>query len=280
MKKIALIIGTGAFGPIAVQVLPKNTYITEIFALPGCPLTNDHPHQVFDLDQLSPTFKALAEFAPDEVCMIGGVNLTDTHRQNLVSHFTTLFGIDALSQFHDPKTIPGDQAASFMMAKIIADIGANIIGIHQLIPDLITPQGQIGAVVCPENLHRQIPTAISQCLAHARQDKGQAVIIADNELCAAEQRSGTAAMLANYAATSPKTDKSAILIKCARPGQPLAIDMPAIGPDTIDQAANAQIGLILVEAARSLLIERVALIAKADAAGIALLGINVEEDDG
>lgn len=279
MKRIAFIIGTGAFGPIALQALPKNTYVTAIFALPGCPLISDHPHQLFDLDQLAPTFAALSEFAPDEVCMIGGVTLSDTHRQNLVDHFTALFGLDALKQFHAVETIPGDQAASIMMAKIIANIGAKIIGIHQLVPELISPEGQIGAIPCPDNLHRQIPTAITQCLAHARRDKGQAVIIANNVRCEAEERSGTAAMLARYAA-SRQTDTVAILIKCARPGQSLAIDMPAIGPDTIDQAANANIGLILVEAGRSLLIARAALIAKADAANIALLGIVVEDSDG
>lgn len=278
MKRIAFIIGTGALGPIAMSAIADKDFAVEIFAFPGCPLSGTH--QIFDLESISTALGTLSRFKPDTVCMIGGVTLTAAHRQSLADHFITLFGEDSFFEFLHPQGIIGDQTVSMMMVKIIAHMGAKIVGIHQLIPELVSPKGQIGAHKVSENLTRQIPDAISQCLAHARQDKGQAIIVANGTVQAVEEIDGTAAMIARFAANNDHPQEPAILIKCARPGQPLAIDMPAIGLDTIDQALNANIKLILVEAGRSLLIERNRLIAKANAANIALMGISVEDSNG
>lgn len=284
MKKLAFIIGTGDLGPIALNALPTDTYNSKIFALPDCPPTHGFARQIFDLDNFANAFAALAEFAPDIVCIIGGVKLTASHRQQFGDFFRDKFGKDSFTDLRQAETHSapdqpiGDQIVSLMLVKTITSTGAKLTGIHQLAPDLITPQGQIGThLIAPDNAG-EIDTAISLCLAHARADKGQAIITQNGVIVEKEDHSGTAAMLVRHAATSPPADPMTILVKCARPNQPLTIDMPTIGPDTIDQAITANIKLIILEAQRSLMIDKSTIIAKANAANIAILGVNIGAD--
>lgn len=273
MTKCALILGSGSLGPIAAHAVLASKYNTQILTLPGNALDPALPQTPFDLNNIADALNSLTAFQPDLVCMIGGVTFTQNHRQQLATYFAEIFGQDKLSHF--PSEI-GDQVASVMMVKIIENLGARTLGIHELLPDLLCPLGQLGDIVCPPPLQTQISSAISHCLRHAKRDKGQAIILRDGQVCEKETMSGTADMLARYAKSSPPAAPKSILIKCARPGQPLAIDMPTIGPDTITQAKHCNIGLIILEAHRSLLIERHELISRANSANIALLGVSTE----
>jgi DUF1009 family protein len=64
-----------------------------------------------------------------------------------------------------------------------------------------------------------------------------------------------------------------VLAKAAKPKQPLSIDLPAIGPDTVARAAEAGIGVIVVEPGRALLLDRAAMAAAAERHGITIIGL-------
>ena len=55
-----------------------------------------------------------------------------------------------------------------------------------------------------------------------------------------------------------------VLAKCAKPDQPLFVDLPAIGPRTVENARKSGVSVIAVEAGRTLLIQRDQIKATAD----------------
>ncbi|HHY02544.1 MAG TPA: LpxI family protein, partial [Paracoccus sp.] len=61
-----------------------------------------------------------------------------------------------------------------------------------------------------------------------------------------------------------------VLFKAPKPGQDRRIDLPAIGPDTVAQAARAGLAGIAWQAGGVLLLDREATIAAARAAGLFL----------
>ena len=65
-----------------------------------------------------------------------------------------------------------------------------------------------------------------------------------------------------------------VLIKLAKPEQERRIDLPTIGPETIALAAKAGLRGLAVEAGGALALDRAALIAAADAAGLFVYGID------
>jgi DUF1009 family protein len=63
-----------------------------------------------------------------------------------------------------------------------------------------------------------------------------------------------------------------VLAKCAKPQQDLRVDMPTIGPRTVDRAAAAGLAGIAVEAGRVMIVERDAAVRRADEAGLFIVG--------
>jgi DUF1009 family protein len=65
----------------------------------------------------------------------------------------------------------------------------------------------------------------------------------------------------------------AVVLKVAKPRQDPRFDVPAVGTDTIAALVAGKASVLAVEACATLLVEREHLIAAADAAGIALVGV-------
>ena len=64
-----------------------------------------------------------------------------------------------------------------------------------------------------------------------------------------------------------------ILAKAMKPRQPKFLDLPTIGPETITKAAAAGIAAVVVEAQRSLVVNRSEVSERASSLGISVLGL-------
>jgi UDP-2,3-diacylglucosamine hydrolase len=66
-----------------------------------------------------------------------------------------------------------------------------------------------------------------------------------------------------------------VVVKVSKPGQDMRFDVPVVGLPTIEQMRGAGATALAVDAGRTLLFDRMELIAQADAAGIAIEAIPV-----
>ena len=101
-------------------------------------------------------------------------------------------------------------------------------------------------------------------------DAGQAVVVAHGEVLAIEGAEGTDAMLQRVAGLPGREAsgvRRGVLAKGPKPGQELRVDMPAIGPRTVEQAAAAGLAGIVVEDGVVLVLDRAEAVRAADAAG-------------
>jgi DUF1009 family protein len=102
----------------------------------------------------------------------------------------------------------------------------------------------------------------------ARLDIGQTVVVADRACVAVEAMEGTdetirrAARLAN--------GRPLVVVKVSRPEQDMRYDVPVVGPETIRVMAAAGATALAMDAGRTLLLNRDAMLALADEAGIAV----------
>lgn len=79
---------------------------------------------------------------------------------------------------------------------------------------------------------------------------------------------GTDAMLKFVGQTAPSSN--GVFVKRPKPGQDLRVDMPAIGPDTIRNAARAGLSGIEIAAGAVLLLDRDAILAACAETGLNL----------
>ena len=94
---------------------------------------------------------------------------------------------------------------------------------------------------------------------------------------AIEAAEGTDAMLGRCRAVR-RDGPGGVLVKVRKPGQEDRADLPTIGVSTIASVAAADLAGIAVEAGGTLIIDRPAVIAAADSAGLFLIGIEIPED--
>jgi DUF1009 family protein len=101
-------------------------------------------------------------------------------------------------------------------------------------------------------------------------DIGQAVAVKEKEIIAVEAIEGTAAMIER----AGRYCKSGgwILIKASKPQQDMRFDVPCVGPDTIRSLAENGAVCLVVEAGKTIIIDKPDTIKLADKLGISIVG--------
>lgn len=171
----------------------------------------------------------------------------------------------------------GDDALLRAVVRAIEAEGFRVIAPETLLDEAILPEGRLGAVPVPEGGWEDIRRGVAVALALGATDVGQGVVVQQAIVLAVEAAEGTDAMLAR-AGGLRRGGRGGVLVKLAKPGQETRVDRPAIGPATIAAAARAGLSGIAAEAGATLLLDRCATLAAADAAGLFLVGIDARAE--
>ena len=101
-------------------------------------------------------------------------------------------------------------------------------------------------------------------------DIGQAIAVKERAVLAVEAIEGTAAMIER----AGRFCKSGgwTLIKCSKPNQDMRFDVPCVGPDTIKGLAEHNGKCLVVEAGKTIIIDKPETIKLADELGITIMG--------
>ena len=148
--------------------------------------------------------------------------------------------------------------------------GFTFIGVHDVMPDLLAPEGVLGRIVPDEDGAKAMHMAVHAALDLGLQDVGQAAVAGVDSVIALEDRSGTDAMLT--ALKGNAAAKSCVLAKMCKPGQERRADLPTIGVATVEHAAAIGLKGIVVEAGASLIVDRATVIEAADRLNLFLIG--------
>ncbi len=110
----------------------------------------------------------------------------------------------------------------------------------------------------------------------AEADIAQAVVVEDGMLLGIETLQGTDAMLGFVSQTQAKlrnATQKGILVKRPKSGQDLRVDIPTIGPKTVEEVANADLAGIVISPKNVLLLDKGELKARAKDLGIFIYAV-------
>jgi len=102
-------------------------------------------------------------------------------------------------------------------------------------------------------------------------DIGQTIVVADRACVAVEAMEGTDAAIER--ASSLSNGRRLVVVKVSKPKQDMRFDVPVIGHRTIQVMRSSKATVLAVDAGKTLLFERPKLIAEADEAGVAIVGM-------
>jgi len=104
----------------------------------------------------------------------------------------------------------------------------------------------------------------------ARLDIGQTVVVKKKAVVAVEAMEGTDETLRRAAALCPE---GMVVVKVSRPDQDMRFDVPVVGETTVELLLGGKASALALEAGRTIIVDRDQVLAKADAAGLVVVGI-------
>lgn len=170
----------------------------------------------------------------------------------------------------------GDDSLLSAVTKELEGEGFRIVGVHDILPDLSPEAGILGRHAPDDTAHADIVRAVAVVRALGVLDVGQGAVVQQGIVLGVEAVEGTDRLLARCADLA-RPGPGGVLVKLCKPGQETRVDLPTVGPNTITAAARAGLRGVAVHAGRSLLVDREATIAAADAADLFLLAIDPED---
>jgi hypothetical protein len=175
------------------------------------------------------------------------------------------------------------------VAKVLADEGITLMSSTAFLEPMLAPEGVLTQRAPDETERGDIEYGLKVARGIAGFDLGQTVVIAAGACVAVEAMEGTDATIARageifrsldsiggeLGTGAPETstlEKRLTVVKVAKPNQDMRFDVPVVGVPTIETMVAAGATCLCVEAGRTLVFDREAMVAAADAAGIAMVG--------
>jgi UDP-2,3-diacylglucosamine hydrolase len=164
-----------------------------------------------------------------------------------------------------------DDSILLAVAAALEAEGFELLAQADLAPELLAGEGRLNAVEATASQLADLAFAWPIAKALGALDIGQTVVAKGRAVMALEAIEGTDAAIRRGCELA---GGGVCVVKVAKPGQDPRFDVPVVGLETVRALAVGGGGCLAVEAGSTLLLEREALLREADAAGIALLGVD------
>lgn len=262
MSRIAIIAGQGRLAPaIAAQLDNPAIFALDGYAPDGLSATT------FRLERLVPFLDHLHDQGIDRVVFAGAIRRPrldpeafDSRTAQLVPRILTAMQ-------------SGDDAALREVLDVFEENGLTVCSVDEIAAPIIPSE----AVLCgsPSEADRRDAAKAAAILAQTGNlDLGQGVVVAQGLCLALETLPGTAAMLefaARHIGLRPNPDgPRGVFYKAPKPQQDRRVDLPVLGPDSVDQAAAAGLAGIAWQAAAVILLDQAEMVRRAEEAGLFL----------
>ncbi len=268
-KKLGIIAGSGALPLCLIEACERMHREFFVLGLKGQANPKDYdkglPMAWIRLGAVGKAFQLLKQNKVEEVVMIGAVK-----RPSLVGLWPDFRGFKTIAKL-GLKAL-GDDALLKFIVKEIESEKISVVGIDQILPHLLAKKGVYTyAVPTPQD---NVDIRRGKEVAHAlgKVDVGQAVIVQQGLVLAVEGIEGTDALIRRSAELKRKGD-GGVLVKMCKPQQDRRVDLPTIGPQTVQAVKNAGFAGIAVQADAVLFSQAEQMIKLANQLGIFIVGV-------
>jgi DUF1009 family protein len=220
---------------------------------------------VGQLERLLATFR---EAGVEQVVMAGKVPKTFLY-QNTADLELDARALELLASLADRK----DDSILGALSDALESEGFELLEQAALAPELWAGEGVLGSIHPSADQWSDIQFGWPVAKALGELDIGQTVVVERGAVLALEAIEGTDAAIRRGCTLGAG---AACVLKVAKPSQDPRFDVPAVGASTIAAIAESGGALLAVEAGCTLLLERCEMLRAADAARVAVVGVDAE----
>jgi DUF1009 family protein len=265
MTRTALIAGAGVLPARLAAAMAEAPLVAALDGFAPAGLT---PDLTFRVERLLPFLDHLSSLDVTRVCFAGAVQrprldpaLFDAQTARIVPRL-----LAAMQQ--------GDDATLREVIALFEEADLAVVGVEEIAPALVPGEGVICGSPTPQD-EADAARAASIVAALGSVDVGQGAVVQQGLCLATEALPGSDAMLRTVAQIpvvlrpDPSRGKG-LFYKAPKPGQDRRIDLPALGPDTVDRAADAGLAGLVWQAGGVIALDLPEMVARAKAQGLFL----------
>ena len=167
----------------------------------------------------------------------------------------------------------GDDGLLSAVRKEIEAEGFRLIGVPDVMPDILAGQGLLAGAQPDEQAMHDIRRGVAVLNAISQVDVGQAVTVQQGIVLAIEAVEGTDAMIAR-AGELRREGIGGVLVKLVKEQQDRSLDLPTIGLETVQKVAEAGLRGIAVSAGSCQIIDTDAVYSAVKQHNLFLIGID------
>jgi DUF1009 family protein len=164
------------------------------------------------------------------------------------------------------------------VAKVLGDEGIELMSSTAFLEPLLAQEGVLTERAPDEDELKNIEYGLGVARALAGFDIGQTVVVAAQACVAVEAMEGTDAtieragkLMASFEADASTLERRLTVVKVAKPKQDMRFDVPVIGLPTIETMLRAGATCLSIEAGKTLLFDREAMLKRASEAGVTIV---------
>ncbi len=217
------------------------------------------------LNQLGAVLKTLEEHRISAVLFSGRFSMPEVLRFDHAAVDATFRGFEERA---------GSRIDSRFVSGIIATLGEHGVAVldqRTFVGDWLGDAGCWSARPPSEDEWRDVRRGFDVARATATAHVGQTVVVRHGVVVAVEAVEGTTETVRRGASLG---GRGAVVVKAVAPDHDYRFDAPAIGPETLAVAAGGGVVVVALEARRVMLFDRDETLRIAEAAGIAVVGVD------
>jgi DUF1009 family protein len=269
-ERIGLIAGSGRFPVLFAETARRRGVQVVAVAHRGetAPELVHHVHAITWVQpgQLQALIDALRGHGVDRTVMVGGIAKPRLFRE-IMPDARALAAIARLGKLRDDLLLRA-------LADELEGEGIRVVPSTTYLEEILPAPGVLGAHEPTAEQWADIRYGFQVVKGIGRFDIGQSVVVRGGAVMAVEGIEGTDATIRR---AGQLVNGEIVVVKATKPIQDLRFDLPAVGPDTIRTIAEVRGRALGVEAGRTIVLDRRAMLALADEAGIAVVAVDPAE---
>ena len=271
MKKIGLLAGVGRL-PVefARAARGMGVHVIGIGVLPEVDpelASVTATYEQINIAKLDRIFKVLKREKVKEVTLLGKVTKELLYAHKELPDFRVLKIFAGLKNF-------SDDTLTLALVNELASEGIAVLDQTELLRPLMPEPGVLTKRQPTDNEMADMKFGLRMAKKIGDLDIGQTVVVKNRAVLAVEAIEGTDACIRR----GGQLGRGGVTVaKSAKPKQDMRFDVPGVGPDTIESMAAAGAVALVIEAGRTLLVDREVVLEKADQYGMTIVAMAGDE---
>ncbi|MDP7141993.1 MAG: UDP-2,3-diacylglucosamine diphosphatase LpxI [Alphaproteobacteria bacterium] len=272
VKKLAIIAGGGDLPQILIDSCRQKGIEVFVVAFEGqtdLSIVKDHYHMIARLGEAGTIMGTLKSHGFSDIVLIGAMrrpSLGELKPDLKTAQFFAKLAFKSI----------GDSTFLTTLREELEGEGFTIHGAHHFIDNILAEEGALSAHKPKKSEQDDIAWGFEMSQTLGKMDIGQSVVVQNGVVLGVEAVEGTDALIDRCGPLKRK-GRGPILVKSCKPQQDMDLDLPTIGPETVEKCKANGFSGIVVHADHTFLVKRDEIRNVADKAKIFVYGMRSSE---